>query len=85
MPTIESRICFDYNFNMLTLMYEGIAYIPNGYHWEYGKQELIAKVEDRDEQHMRRKLGSKVKAFLEEWTTCDQTSTSELQYRKITT
>ncbi|QAU05474.1 hypothetical protein D3A55_0023 [Klebsiella phage K1-ULIP33] len=82
MPTIESRICFDYNFNMFTRMYEGIAYIQNGHHWEYGKQELIAKVEDWDAERMKRKLRSKVKAFLEEWPTCDQTSTSELQYRK---
>ena len=36
MPTIESRICFDYNFNMFTRKYEGIAYIQNGYDWEYG-------------------------------------------------
>lgn len=33
MPTIESRICFDYNFNMFTRKYEVIAYpewIPLG-------------------------------------------------------
>ncbi|AIT13694.1 DNA repair protein [Salmonella phage BP12B] len=75
MPTIESRITMDISYNAITRQYIGVAY-------DYKTGEKLVEVRQWDDYWLRQNLHDAVSSFLKEWPTCDQTSTSELQYRK---
>lgn len=82
MPTIESRIVTDICYDRATSQYIGVAYDS------FTGDKLAEIKQDKLGQHpnwISQALYDAVSSLLKEWPTCDQTSTSELQYLKITT
>ncbi|WPK27886.1 hypothetical protein [Escherichia phage vB-Eco-KMB14] len=86
MPTIESRLRADYNRYFSRLHRDYMTHVTV---WLDGEiflvYEYLHDTDDRYDPSSLQVAKSIVEHILKEWPTCDQTSTSELQYRKTIT
>ena len=83
MPTIGDRLRADYNRNFSPIHRDYITYVKVWLDAElFLEYKYLHDTDDHYDLSSLQVAKSIIGRILEEWPTCDQTSTSELQYRK---